>query len=124
MLCRPSKFANFVYVHITRGKINHFRGNFSSKMVTFSARNTNVYKICKLRKAIFSVFYNISPPNFAILLILHPLSSCSKRFRSSCVVRPLVYYANCPLHTPDNFYFSFSFNESKTPHSRLTKDFS
>ena len=48
----------------------HFRGNFSSKMVTISARNTNVYKICKLRRAIFSVFYNISPPNFAILLIL------------------------------------------------------
>ena len=25
-----------------------------------SARNTDIYKICKLRKAIFSVFYNIS----------------------------------------------------------------
>jgi hypothetical protein len=33
---------------------------FGSKMVTISARNTNIYKICKLRKAIFSVFYNIS----------------------------------------------------------------
>ena len=29
-------------------------------------RNTKVYKICKLRKRIFSVFYNISPPNLAI----------------------------------------------------------
>ena len=38
-------------------------------MVTISARNTNILKICKLRKAIFSVFYNISQPNFAILLI-------------------------------------------------------
>jgi hypothetical protein len=36
-------------------------------MVTISARNTNIYKICKLRKAIFSVFYNISQPIFAIL---------------------------------------------------------
>ena len=28
------------------------------------------YKICKLRRAIFFVFYNILPQNFAILLIL------------------------------------------------------
>ena len=41
---------------------------FEPKMVTISARNTNILKICKLRKAIFSVFYNISQPNFAILL--------------------------------------------------------
>ena len=33
-------------------------------------RNTKVYKICKLCKRIFSVFYNISPPNLAVLLIL------------------------------------------------------
>ena len=43
---------------------------FGSKMVTISARNTNILKICKLRKAIFSVFYNISQPNVAILLNL------------------------------------------------------
>ena len=42
---------------------------FEPKMVTISARNTNIYKICKIRKAIFSVFYNILRPNFAILLI-------------------------------------------------------
>jgi hypothetical protein len=36
-------------------------------MVTISARNKDILKICK---AIFSVFYNISQPNFAILLIL------------------------------------------------------
>ena len=34
----------------------HFRGNFSSKMVTFSVRNTNVYKIWKLYNAIFQYF--------------------------------------------------------------------
>ena len=33
-------------------------------MVAFSSRNTNIYKICKLCEAIFSMFYNISPPNF------------------------------------------------------------
>jgi hypothetical protein len=32
--------------------------------------NTNIYKICELQKATFSSFYNISQPNFAILLIL------------------------------------------------------
>ncbi len=36
----------------------------------FFARNTIVYKICKLRTDIFSLFYNISRPNFVILLIL------------------------------------------------------
>jgi hypothetical protein len=33
---------------------------FGSKMVTISASNTNIYKKRKFRKAIFSVFYNIS----------------------------------------------------------------
>ena len=40
---------------------------FGPNVVAISARNTKVYKICK---AIFSAFYNISQPNFAILLIL------------------------------------------------------
>ena len=42
---------------------------FAAKMVTFSARTTNIYKIWKLRTAIFSVFYNISPPNFAVKML-------------------------------------------------------
>ena len=29
-----------------------------------------VYKICQIRKAIFSIVYNISQPNFAIVLSL------------------------------------------------------
>jgi hypothetical protein len=40
------------------------------KAVIFTARNTNIYKICELHRAIFSSFYNNSQPNFAILLIL------------------------------------------------------
>ena len=40
------------------------------KVVIFAARNTNIYKICQLRRAIFSSFYNNFQPNFAILLIL------------------------------------------------------
>jgi hypothetical protein len=45
---------------------------FGPKMVliAISARNTKVYKICKLCKTIFSAFYNISQPNFANSLIL------------------------------------------------------
>ena len=43
---------------------------FEPKVAKTSARNANVYKICKLRTAIFSSFYNISRLNFVILLIL------------------------------------------------------
>ena len=49
-------------------------------MVIFTARNANIYKICELHRAIFSSFYNISQPNFAILLILHALSSYGNGF--------------------------------------------
>jgi hypothetical protein len=42
--------AKFVYVCIIRAEIVRI---FGSKMVTISARNTNIYKICKLRKAIY-----------------------------------------------------------------------
>jgi hypothetical protein len=38
-------------------------------MVTTFARITNIYKIWKLRETIFSKLYNVSQPNFAILLI-------------------------------------------------------
>ena len=58
------------HAYSQRRKSYHFWAEIASKMVTFSPRNTNIYKICKLRKAIFPVFYNISPPNFAILLTL------------------------------------------------------
>jgi hypothetical protein len=43
--------------------------NFVYFCIPISARNTKVYKMCELCKAIFSAFYNISQPNFAILLI-------------------------------------------------------
>jgi hypothetical protein len=72
-------FANFVYICITRGKNNHFR----LKMVIFYARNTNIYKICKLHRAIFSSFYNNSQPNFAILLVLRSRSKFRLYLESS-----------------------------------------
>jgi hypothetical protein len=54
-----NSLVNFVYdyMFVLRAEIVTI---FGSKVVTISARNTNIYKICKLRKAIFSVFYNIS----------------------------------------------------------------
>jgi hypothetical protein len=36
---------------------------FELKMVTISAHNTNIYKICELCKAIFSKLYIILQPN-------------------------------------------------------------
>ena len=52
----PVKFANFVYIWITCGEYNHFEPKV---VINFTARNTNIYKICELHKAIFSSFYNV-----------------------------------------------------------------
>jgi hypothetical protein len=58
--CGKYSLANFVL----RAEI---AAAFGPNVVAISrARNTKVYKICKLCKAIFSAFYNISQPNFAI----------------------------------------------------------
>jgi hypothetical protein len=56
-----------LYTFVLRAEI---ATTFGPKMVAISARNTKVYKICELCKAIFSAFYNILQPNFAILLTL------------------------------------------------------
>ncbi len=50
-----------LYMFVLRAEV---LTTFGSKVVIFSARNTKIYKICKLRTAIFSIFYNISRPNF------------------------------------------------------------
>ncbi len=71
---------------------------FGSKKVTISTRNTKTWKICVLRKAIFSVFYNISAPMefFGILLLLKVLSG-SFVFCLGLPRSKIVYYANCQL---------------------------
>jgi hypothetical protein len=61
-----AKFAIFVYTFVLRAEIATI---FGPNVVAISARDTKVYKICELCKALFSAFYNISQPNFAILLI-------------------------------------------------------
>ena len=71
---------------------------FGSKKVTIFTRNTKTWKICVLRKAIFSVFYNISAPMefFGILLLLKVLSG-SFVFCLGLPRSKIVYYANCQL---------------------------
>ena len=55
-------------------------------MVTVSTRNTkNIEKSHELRKAIFFEFYNISLPNFGILLLL---KSPFQEFRFLCLDLP------------------------------------
>ena len=57
----------FLYTFVLRAEI---RTTFTPIVVRISACNTKVYKIGKFCQAIFSVFFNISQPNFAILLFL------------------------------------------------------
>jgi hypothetical protein len=67
---------------------------FGPNVVGISVRNTKVYKICELCKAMFSAFYNISEPNFAILLIL----VCSfQEYTFFAKIKKLVYNGNCLL---------------------------
>ena len=56
--------SQILYTFVLRAEI---ATTFGPKMVAISARN--IYKICKLCKPVFSTFYNISQPNFAILLL-------------------------------------------------------
>ena len=75
-----TKFANFLIV--LRAEIVT---TFGSKMVTISARNTKTEKICELREAIFSLFYNILRLNFGILLLLERFF---REFRFLCLDLP------------------------------------
>ena len=58
--------SQILYTFVLRAEI---ATKFGSKMAAISARNTKVYKIFELCKAIFSAFYNILQSNFAVLLI-------------------------------------------------------
>ena len=68
--------------------------------------NATTRNICKLRKAILSVFYNILPPNPAILLILGRLCSL-------CLDQMFVY----------NAFFSIMFHEEFSIWDRKTDFF-
>ena len=70
---------------------------FGSKMVTISTRNTKTYKVCELRKVIFSVFYNISRSNFGIFTTFERLLPGISFFVWICLDQKLVYNANYPL---------------------------
>jgi hypothetical protein len=70
---------------------------FEPKVVIFTARNTNIYKIgdSQLHRAIFSSFYNIySNQSLQSYSFQDALSSCGVGFRSSCLDQNLVYTWN------------------------------
>ena len=69
-----TKIANFLII-VLRAEIVT---TFGSRMVGTSARNY-------ISKAIFSVFYNISPPNIGILLLL---KGSFREFRFICLDLP------------------------------------
>ncbi len=58
----------------------------AAEIVTISTSNTKTLKICKFRKAIFSVFNNTSRPNFGILLLL---KGSFQEFRLFCLDLPI-----------------------------------
>ena len=64
--CCKMRIANFVHFCITYGKLIPF----SRCRYQFSVRNTKIYKIRNVHSLTFSIFSNVSQPNFAILLIL------------------------------------------------------
>ena len=57
----------FLYTFVLQAEI---RTTFGVRVVQISACNRNVYKNDKFYKAIFLAFFNISRPNFALLLSL------------------------------------------------------
>ena len=66
-------------------------------LVSRAERLKNGKNICEFRKAIFPVFYNISPPNFGILLLLKGSSREFRFFVRIWLDQKLVYNANRPL---------------------------
>ena len=90
------KIANFVYFCITHGKLIPT----SRKRYQFSVGNTKVYKIHKLCRAMFSSFYNISQPNFAIL----PILRCSSKFSHFNFFQNSVHNAIGPLLSGPTVY--------------------
>ena len=89
------QISQILYTFVLRAEVCT---TFGSKVVQTSARNTKVYKTREICTTIFSAFYNISRPNFAILLTLRcSFYSCSDGFSSSCLDQNLVYSRNHPL---------------------------
>ena len=56
-----------LYTFVLQAEI---RTTIGVRVVQISACNRNVYKNGKFCKAVFSAFFNISRPNFALLLFL------------------------------------------------------
>lgn len=87
-------------------------------VVGFYARSTNMHKIYKLRWAKFFVMYNVSPPNFAILLILISFFLDEWELLSIYSLSVPVVYNTCTMHRGfttlrsrvDNWHCCHSYN--------------
>ena len=80
---------------LVRKLFESVRNFFKPKVVQISLSNTKVCKISNFGKAILSTFYNISRPNFAILLILEwSFYSYGKLFCSCCSDQNLANHWN------------------------------
>ncbi len=66
-----------------------------------SARNAKTYKICELRKAIFSVFYNISRLNFSNFTTFESFFPTISFFAWICPDQKLLSNANCLFERHD-----------------------
>ena len=96
-----SKIANFgeKYSRLKCGRLCPWA------LPTFPVRNTNIIKNPQTSQGyVFSVFYNISPQNFSILLILgcYFYSSCDETFCSYCLHRSIVKFLRARQHSLPN----------------------
>ena len=78
---------SFVYICISREKLAFLRQSQLKNGSLVRAYYKYIQNLQTLQGYIFRILQPISPANFAIFLILRR----SKRYRSSCPVRPLVY---------------------------------
>ncbi len=92
------EFANFLII-VLRAEI---ATTFGSKMVTISARDTIIRKFANFAKAIFSVFYNITPPNFGILLLFEKGSFQEFFFRLDLPISKISLSCKLPIFCLDS----------------------
>ncbi len=89
-----TKFASFRYYCVTFGDCYHFRLKNGNNFYT-------QYKNIE-RQRYISLFYNISRPNFGILLLLKSSFQEFRFFVWICLDQKLIYNANCLLRLSSN----------------------
>ena len=100
------------YIILLRAKIVT---TFGSKMVTISTREYKNVENLRTSQGYISVFYNISRPNFGILLLLKGSFREFCFFVLICPDPKLVYDANCPFKL-DGFFVWMAETSTKIYH--------